>query len=406
MKNIGNRLIYFLILLTVILGCKNETSEAEDEIGSDSSKPYVVEVEAIDYAFKMPKEMKSGWVTFRFKNMGDITHVAQILRLEDDISRKESDSILASGSYPKIDGVMGGPGLHSAGESSEITVNLTPGTYLMICGVKTEDGRSHYDLGMTSHITVIDEVGSAKPPKPDMSIKLKNYRVNTEGELSAGRRTVKIDGNNAKFDVHMIEDQGESGLQAAFDYFSDLKDPTSAEFLGGAEEGFTSYVTLDIEPGNYVWSSHEYGEWGMYERFKITENGEYQKIQEFKNKTPEIAKISISEDTIRVSANFKSGQIQFQLINNSGEEHQIALGRLEEGKDFEDYKNYLDKMAVRDNNENVKNPRSGYKVLFSESSELLLNLKSGTYLVFCDMGKLDEENLHIMNGELASFAIQ
>lgn len=398
---------YYLLVLAAVLSLlftgKNAQAQERERIKTENSSAYVVDVKAVDYAFGMPSEIKSGWVTFNFENMGKMTHVAQILHLKGDISRAKSDSILASESYPEIDSVMGGPGMHSAGASSEITVHLDPGTYLMICGVQTADGESHFDLGMISHLTVLDEVGNDTPPSPDMSIKLENYKVKTEGELSAGRQIIKIDGNKTKYDVHMLETKGESTLNAAFDYFIDLRDPTSANFLTGVEEGYTSYIALDMKPGAYAWTSHEYGEWGMYEHFRITEDGKYKKEKNSEKKTQEV-KVTVSQDSIYVPSRLKAGPMKFVLENPANKDHKIALGRLAEDKNYQDYKDFIAKLIEEPNNYDLENPRAGYKVFLEESTELSVQLKPGTYVVFCDDVN-DENEYHVSDGELASFEV-
>lgn len=401
-----------LFLLLFFTSCQERSEgKQERETGStvqeertvDSESAYVVDVKAVDYAFAIPSEIKSGWVTFKFENMGEMTHVAQILHLKNNISRGESDSILASESYPEIDSVMGGPGMHSAGTSSEITVHLNPGTYLMVCGVNTAEGKSHFDLGMISHITVLDELGTDSPPSPDMTVNLENYHVKTEGELSPGRRTIKIDGSNTQYDVHMLEEEGESTLNAAFDYFRELRDPTSANFLTGVEEGHTSYITLDMTPGAYVWTSHEYGEWGMYERFEITEAGNYRKVVPAEEKSWEV-EVTVFNGSILMPDRLEAGLIKFVLDNPAGDEHKIALGRLENDKNFQDYKKFIVKTIKEPQNEDLENPRAGYKVFLEEDAELKVKLKPGRYVVFCDDADSDDQ-YHISEGELAGFQV-
>ncbi|MEX2464198.1 MAG: hypothetical protein WD513_07855 [Balneolaceae bacterium] len=62
---------------------------------------------------------------------------------------------------------MGGPGFTSAGKTSETTVNLTTGQYIVECYVKDENEIFHSYIGMLEHLTVTDEESEKSEPQDE-----------------------------------------------------------------------------------------------------------------------------------------------------------------------------------------------------------------------------------------------
>lgn len=104
----------------------------------------------MDYAFAMPEEIPSGWVTFRFENVGQATHYMYIGRRPNGVSRETFVGAVREKEFPPHENV-GGPGFHAPGCVSETTVHLEPGDYFVQCAITNEGGQDHYELGMTRH---------------------------------------------------------------------------------------------------------------------------------------------------------------------------------------------------------------------------------------------------------------
>lgn len=406
-------------LLIIAALCMHMTATAQLKLPAAATtlqtyKPYVVEVKAVNYAYIIPKEIKSGWVTFHFTNAGTKTHYGAIMHLENDITRAEFDSIYAAGDYPDIDSHRGGPGFHMPEASSSVTIYLKPGTYEMGCFTTTAEGDQHAELGMDSYFKVLDEVGSDTPPPSDMQIDLSRYRLHSEGELHTGRQTIRIDGKDGLFDIHLIKLTDSSTLEDALGFFKKLQDPTKAQFIGGTEEGNISYFTVDLEPGSYIWASDEYALWGMYERFKITEDNRFQ-ITENPNRGPVTQQVSITVDTsgIRLPKTLASGKSTiFNLTSRDSTAHLVGLQKLYDGKTKEDYYQWLSK-TVSKNGDEGSNPamRGGFSFGIlpldsgkQHSSRTVGRLSPGTYILVCF--SKTEGNLHILDGELTEFRVE
>jgi hypothetical protein len=130
----------------------------------------VVDVTLEDYSFLAPPRLRSGWTTFRMTNNGEQPHFMLFWRLPDDKTfdeyaaevsqpfQEEFDRFYAGevsrdemlenvvGRLPEWFGTvqgMGGVGLTSPGRTSETSVLLEPGDYVMECYVISPEGKFH-----------------------------------------------------------------------------------------------------------------------------------------------------------------------------------------------------------------------------------------------------------------------
>lgn len=280
--------------------------DAEPEPG----KGGVVEVVAREYAFEAPDSVPSGWTTFRLKNEGRQTHFLLIYHLPEGKSQADIQQeivpvydrvmeALQNGEMDKAGameelgnslppwffsvGFRGGPGLVAPGGVSRATVNLdTPGTYLMECYVKGPDGRFHSSMGMQKQFTVTEGNNGAAEPGSDVLLTLSNAGIQTEGELSPGTHTIRVNfdedpAGGFPYDVHLVRltDQTDIGaLKSWMDWMNvgGLRAPAPAEFLGGIEQmaaGSHAYFTVALEPGRYAWISEVGAMDAMYSEFTV-----------------------------------------------------------------------------------------------------------------------------------------
>ena len=291
-----NYIILTFIAIVILYSCDTSTSDN------------VVKVIARDFNFEMVDEIQSGWTTFQFENLGHAEHFFLLNLLPDTISFETYhndvtrpfdvvfDSLKAGKSKAEAIGMliemipgwyftsvkqMGGTGIVDAGKTTQVTLKLVPGTYVMECYIK-EQGVFHTALGMIRSITVQEEVSDVVPPKADMDITLTNYKIETKGEVKTGKNTIAVHfkehpelglGN----DVHLIRmndttDIDEVILWLDWMNIKGLESPAPVEFLGGTQEipvGYTSYFTVELEPGDYAWISESSAAKGMVEMFTV-----------------------------------------------------------------------------------------------------------------------------------------
>ncbi len=303
-----------MIIFAVFISCKSDNKkqvleQSDDETTSvKTNAENIVKVIAKDFKFQVDDEIKSGWTTFQFENKGHAVHFFLFNRIPDTIPysayhEKVSipfqivfDSIKAGTSKADAGAMlgemipawyftdvksMGGTGFIAGGKTTQITVNLEPGTYVMECYIK-EKGVFHTTLGMMKEVKVLEETTQMKPPKSNMNIILTNHQIVTEGDIKAGKNTIAVHFNEHPEiglgnDVHLIKLGDDTDMDKVI-YWLDwmnvngLEPPSPVEFLGGVQEmpvGNTEYFTVNIEPGNYAWISESYGAMGMLKKFTV-----------------------------------------------------------------------------------------------------------------------------------------
>jgi hypothetical protein len=279
----------------------------------------VVEVTASDHtAFDISdSEIPSGWTTFRFANETHAVHFVVLEKMPvvdgeqktvadskaevvpvfqnvmDDINGKEPTFPDAGFQLPEwySDVVfVGGPGLTSPETTSQTTVNLEPGTYVVECYVKTEDGVFHSTEDMIEGLTVTESTNGAEPPQSSLQLGISSDNgISLDGEISEpGQHTIAVDFDDqtayAHFlghDVHLVRlgedaDMEELGTWMNWAAPGGLAEPapSGVEFIGGAQDmpgGSTTYVSADLESGDYAWIAEvpSPDEKGMVKTFSV-----------------------------------------------------------------------------------------------------------------------------------------
>lgn len=269
----------------------------------------LVEVTAKDYYFFMHDSIPSGWTTFRLVNEGHATHFFFLTLLPDSVTFQNYTSevgpafvaaldTLQAGATKATGGTvlvgllpkwyastkyMGGSGLIAKGNSTNVTMKLVPGNYVMECYIKTEDGKFHSELGMVRPVTVTNEISEmTEPVDADIEINLSNFKIETTGNLTQGKHTVAVHfKEQPKFglgnDVHLVRLNDGTDINKLKEWMdwmniNGLRTPAPAEFLGGTQEmpvGYTSYFNINLKPGRYAWISEASADKGMFKEFTV-----------------------------------------------------------------------------------------------------------------------------------------
>lgn len=290
--------LFVLVSFAVILCISCSTTPEEN----------VVEVTAKDFKFIVQDSIPSGWNTFRFNNTGHAVHFFLLDRLPDSIPferfRDEVskpfdvvfDSLKAGWSKEDALGMlleeipgwyfacvqqMGGSGIVSMGNSQDIALNLSPGTYVMECYIK-EQGVFHTTLGMMRPIVVTKEASGNEPPLPNVQLTLTKAEYQVDGVFNKGINTVAVHfAEQPEFspgnDVHIAKLTDETNLDSLIAWMDwmnieGLQSPAPAEFFGGTQEmptGNTSYFTTTLDSGQYVLIAESAGNNGLVQKFEI-----------------------------------------------------------------------------------------------------------------------------------------
>jgi len=249
---------------------------------ADGSGPYFVDIHQADYAFSMPAEIPSGWITFRAPNHGKEHHVAVFLRLPETVTRSDWQEGLAAFQATGITpewwdqlGDAGGTGAVAPGRTALTTIRMEPGLYGVLCGVIAPDGTSHWAHGMQTTFEVTGEPSGAPEPKATIRLSLGAGGFEQEGVVTAGTHTVAVhfaEQPEATHDVHVARLGPDDTVEMAVDLMANPIEPFPLDFIGGAEqgpEGRTDYFTATFEPGRYAWVCHMHASAGMFREFTV-----------------------------------------------------------------------------------------------------------------------------------------
>jgi uncharacterized cupredoxin-like copper-binding protein len=302
-------IIFALVILTT--GC----DQSDD--GGDLDGPNTVEVTAQGLDLLAPDEVPAGWTTFRFDNVSGMLHFAVLERLPEGIGVEDQQEevapvfqegmdLLNAGDFEAAMAAFGelpvwfndivflsGPGFLAPGRTSQTTVYLEPGTYLLECYVKTNGVFHSYnpspdEYGMVKEITVTEESLDASAPEADIEMTISSEGgIVVEGDAEPGEQTIAVFFEDQivhehflGHDVHLARLEEDTDLEALATWMdwtqpTGLETPAPVEFLGGTHEmpaGETGYFTVDLEPGQrYAWIAEvpNSAEKGMLRTFTV-----------------------------------------------------------------------------------------------------------------------------------------
>lgn len=298
------------VMLAAFAGCDQAPTGApispgvEIDLASRAGSNVVnVTTEHLEFVMSS-EEIGQGWTTFRYRNRSNSTHFFLIERLPvfegeqvtledylEDLAKPFQNFmdflIGRSPTYPAagfafpdwtVD-YIGGTGLTGPGQTSEVSVHLTPGLYVIECYVKSPDGTFHTVQGMAKDFTVGQKSNRAGPPartsaRLNLSVE---YGIEMEGAIGRpGVHTFEVFfedqmfyGNFVQHDVHLVRLAHDTDLDRvaawmdwrdvddpSFPDFGGLVSPAPATFLGGVQEGpagSTAYLTVQLKKGDYAW---------------------------------------------------------------------------------------------------------------------------------------------------------
>ena len=261
-------------------------------------QPYIVDVMITGLSFTAPDKIPSGWITFRMHNNSAMVHFAVVEKLPPGIGvadqQKEvapvfqqgmdllsqGDEAAAQGKFAELPewfgkiAFLGGPGLTSAGLTSQTTLYLEPGTYMLECYVKTNGTFHSYNpvpgqFGMVHQFIVTETSSGSHEPQATLELTISSEEgIQAPPRIKSGKQTVAVHffdqkeyANFVGHDVHLARLTADTDL-AQLENWMDwtqphgLETPAPVTFMGGTNEmpaGKTGYLSVSLEPGRYAW---------------------------------------------------------------------------------------------------------------------------------------------------------
>src|SRR5687767_1046211 len=139
-------------LMALMLGaCTSANASGAKRLNSEI--PEVV-IKTKDYAFEAPDQIEAGLVSITMVNDGQEPHHAQMIRLNDGVTLEQFQTAMqeSEAAAMALMTLVGRPGLVDPGLSTQVTLELKPGQYVLLCFVPSHDGVPHLAKGMVKPI--------------------------------------------------------------------------------------------------------------------------------------------------------------------------------------------------------------------------------------------------------------
>ncbi|MBC7897369.1 MAG: hypothetical protein H7066_18270 [Cytophagaceae bacterium] len=249
------------VLLLATIACAGGEKPSADTTASAPATPNVVTVIANDFAYTAPDTIPSGMTTFRLVNQGQQIHHVTIQRVGEGktfADYSEAMKALKPGApLPTWITEEGGPNPPAPNDTTSVTQEMQPGTYVLICFVDTPDRVPHFAKGMVRPLIVTpSSTASAPAPTEDVKVVMKEYAWEITPALTAGRHTLKVENAGAQahefFIVKLHEGKTPEDMGKWAATYQGPPPGTAMGGLTGMRPGGVSWVDVNLTPGNYM----------------------------------------------------------------------------------------------------------------------------------------------------------
>ena len=238
------------------LAASNTTNKPVDAIhAANAAKPSVVRVSGEDFKFDAPDVISAGMTEFRFTNKGPALHHLAILKLNGGQTIEDLQAALANpGPMPSWVKEYGGANAPVPGEESNVTLNMTPGNYALICFVDI-GGPPHFAKGMVRPLKVVPSKKVDAPPAANVTMTLFDYNFKLSGPIRAGTRTIRVRNTGKQHhEVQLVQLAPGKTVKEVLDWLGKPEGPPPGKAIGGVagmEPGMTEYFTANFTRGKY-----------------------------------------------------------------------------------------------------------------------------------------------------------
>ena len=243
----------------------------------------IVPVVTHDFAFTLPDSLPAGLTTFRLRNEGRQPHHLMLYRLEP--GKRLGDvlaALKAGGAHPAWMHAVGGPNAVPHGGESVGTVQLTPGSYVVFCHVKSPDQVLHFAKGMLKPLVVTPASGRAAPlPAADLTVTLRDYSFAFSRAPRRGWQRIAV--RNAGTQPHELILSRLAPGKTSRDFIAWMNTQQGSPPVtpsGGTTDlpaGGTMVIDVRLQPGTYSMvcrvrdaeDGRPHDEHGMYTQFVV-----------------------------------------------------------------------------------------------------------------------------------------
>jgi hypothetical protein len=252
-----------LIALT-LNACQPIARPAANETTGEATLPQIV-VQAHDFAFDLPDQIEAGLVKIVLENHGMEPHHLQLARLNDGVTPEQFVATLEQGPEEAAMTMItfpGGVGPIDPTGRQEAIVELTPGTYVVLCFIPSPDGVPHLAKGMLDFVEVVagEMTSTAAQPAVDGEVKLLDYSFALPAEIKAGPQVWKIVNEGTEVhEINLIKLAEDKTMEDVMHFMMHPDGAPPFTNVGGfqaIDPGKSGYLPLDLTPGDYIAICH------------------------------------------------------------------------------------------------------------------------------------------------------
>lgn len=246
-----------LMLATLVTACEPEGSD-----GATGSAPPELVVQATDFDYPNTAETSAGMTQVTVDNQGQELHQVALVQL---LEGKTVDDFLAYAATAKETDPLpswavtaGGPAVAAPGQKASSFVDLSPGTYAMLCNIPDAQGVPHAQKGMVKPLTVTAGAAtSASAPAADIALKQSDFAFDLPAEVTAGNHVIEVSNTGAQMhEAALVKlDEGATAMDVAAAFAPGGSGQPPAMPVGGVgaiPAGASQSFPADLSAGRYA----------------------------------------------------------------------------------------------------------------------------------------------------------
>jgi hypothetical protein len=210
---------------------------------------------AQEFSFDAPDTLPAGFTRVNLMNHGVEAHHIMFARLDSGHVVGELLQELRANKIPSWVTWLGGPAGTMPEAMTETVVELTPGSYALLCVVQTAEGVPHLAKGMVRQLTVTPTAASTTPPTPDINLTLTDYAFGVDKPITAGAHTIRVENlADQAHELLLVKLEPGKTVQDLVKWGQKREGPRPGTPIGGTtpqSKGVVNYVMATFTPGNY-----------------------------------------------------------------------------------------------------------------------------------------------------------
>ncbi len=215
---------------------------------------------AKDHTFEGPSQIPAGLVSLSFENVGHHQHFMQLVALNEGVTIAQLTAAYGEGQQAVaalVKGADGGPAPIAPGGKQQVTLQLPPGQYAVLCLIPDDQGVTHLAKGMVAPLTVTGDMPPNQPePVADGTVTLRDFSFVLPDAIKPGPQTWKIVNEGQQpHEIGLIKLAAGKTLEDVIASYQAGHGERPYEPAGGfqsIDSGERGWLHLTLEPGVYV----------------------------------------------------------------------------------------------------------------------------------------------------------